>query len=112
MTRLVTEDMVSNALQILAETAEKAASAKAMLVRAEHEVKRVKARMVLQSSAGTLGLREADAVASDEVREAVRHEANAAQIYEHLRLLRSNAEAVIEAWRTESASIRAAERIR
>lgn len=112
MSRLVTDDMVSNALQILSETAETAASAKASLVRAEHAVRRIKARMVLESKAGTLGLRETDALASAEVHSATEAEAKAAEAYEYLRLLRSNAEAVIQAWQSESANIRAAERIR
>ena len=60
----------------------------------------------------TAGMREAAAEASSQYLEAVQAERDAVEHDEYHRAARAKAEAIIEAWRTESATIRAAERIR
>lgn len=110
--RIVSDDDVSNALTLLAETTAEAAAARAAVLRAEHQTRRIKASLVLASKAPSLGLREAEAMASDELQRAVEAEAGAIEADHHFRLIRSNAEALIEAWRTESSNIRTSERIR
>lgn len=109
---LVNEDMVSAALAYLSQNTAAAAKAKADRVMAEHMRRVVRARMVLASKQNTAGLREAEAEASADYRDAVQAERDAVEVDEYHRAARVKAEAIIEAWRTESASIRAAERIR
>ena len=111
MPRLVTDKMVSDALDYLATSTEPAAAAKAERIRAEYHRKRVRSQMMLETD-GPIAIREATAETSDEYGSACEREANAVQNDEWHRLQRNKAEAIIEAWRTESATVRAGQNFR
>lgn len=112
MSNLVSDSMVESALLYLSQNTQASAKAKADRVMAEHMRRVVRAQMVMESTQTTAGLREADAESSVAYRNAILAEREAVEADEYHRAARSKAEAIIEAWRTESATIRAAERIR
>ena len=109
---LVTDDMVSAALNYLSTSTMDSAKAKADRVMAEHNRKRVRAQLILDSEQTTAGLREADAEASQWYLEACQQERDAVERDEYHRAARIKADAIIEAWRTESANVRIAEKVR
>jgi hypothetical protein len=109
---LVTDDMVSAALNYLSTSTMDSAAAKADRIMAEHKRKRVRAQLILDSTHTTAALREADAEASGEYFEACLAERSAIERDEYHRAARIKADAIIEAWRTENANIRAAEKVR
>jgi hypothetical protein len=109
---LVTDDMVSAALNYLSTSTMDSAKAKADRVMAEHRRKRVRAQLILDSDQTTAAMREADAEASDAYGAACMVERDAVERDEYHRAARIKADAIIEAWRTENANIRAAEKIR
>lgn len=106
MTVLISDNLVQAAFDWLRENAAPSAAAKAARIRAEHNTKRVKAKQFLEAS-GSVAERDATAIASDEYLEAVDGEASAVEADEFHRNQRNKAEAIIEAWRTEQASMRA-----
>jgi len=112
MSALVSDDMVSAALEYLSRSTVDSAKAKADRVMAEHNRKRVRAIMILDSDQTTATLREADAEASQAYHDACLAEREAVMADEYHRAARVKADAIIEAWRTEQATIRAAEKIR
>lgn len=112
MSALVTDEMVSAALEYLSRSTVDSAKAKAERVMAEHNRKRVRARMILDSDQTTATMREADAEASQPYLEACQAERDAVERDEYHRAARIKADAIIEAWRTENANIRAAEKVR
>ena len=85
---LVTDDMVSAALTYLSTSTMDSAKAKADRVMAEHNRKRVRARLILDSEQTTAGLREADAEASQWYLEACQQERDAVEREAHRRELR------------------------
>jgi hypothetical protein len=109
---LVTDDMVSAALTYLSTSTVDSAKAKADRVMAEHNRKRVRAQLILDSDQTTAALREADAEASQWYLEACLKERDVVEKDEYHRAARIKADAIIEAWRTENANIRAAEKVR
>ncbi len=109
---LVSDDMVSAALTYLSTSTVDSAKAKADRVMAEHNRKRVRAQLILDSEQTTAALREADAEASDAYFAICLAEREAIQKDEYHRAARIKADAIIEAWRTENANIRAAEKVR
>lgn len=109
---LVTDDMVSAALTYLSTSTMDSAKAKADRVMAEHRRKRVRAQLILDSDQTTAAMREADAEASDAYGIACMAERDAVERDEYHRAARIKADAIIEAWRTENANIRAAEKVR
>lgn len=111
MARLVSNDMVSDALQYLAEHIEPAAAAKAERIKAEYARRKVRARIMLETD-GPMAIREATAETSDEYEQACEREAEAARVDELHRLNRMKADAIIESWRTESATVRAGQNFR
>lgn len=111
MPRLVTDDMVSNALDYLAQSTEAAAAAKAERIRAEYARKKVRSMIMLDSD-GPIAIREAHAETSEEYEKACEREAEAVRNDEWHRLQRNKAEAIVEAWRTESATVRAGQNFR
>ena len=106
MRRLITEAHVQAAFDWLEAHADSAAKAKADRILAEHNVKKVKAKVWMDAS-GTNGNRDACADASERTQEAVDDLAEAVQRDEWHRAHRAKAEAVIEAWRTEQSNFRA-----
>jgi len=103
---LVTEKMVQAAFDWLQENAGPAAKAKAEKIKAEHATKKTRAMMFLEAE-GNNAEREASAISSQEVQDAIDAEAEAVRQDEWFRNQRGRAEALIEAWRTESSNIRA-----
>lgn len=112
MSALVTDDMVSAALEYLSRSTVDSAKAKADRVMAEHNRKRVKAQLMLNSGNSTAAMREAEAEASEAYREACEAERDAVERDEYHRAARIKADAIISAWQTENANNRAAERVR
>lgn len=112
MSNLVTDDMVSAALNYLSASTVDSAKAKADRVMAEHNRKRVRARLILDSDHTTSAMREADAEASDAYGAACLAERDAVERDEYHRAARIKADAIISAWQTENANIRASERVR
>jgi hypothetical protein len=109
---LVTDDMVSSALRYLAENTQATAKAKADRVLAELNRKRCRARLILASPESSYAMREAWAEAHDDYEAACVIEAQATEADEYHRAARVKADAIISAWQTENANIRAAERVR
>ena len=112
MSALVTDDMVSAALEYLSRSTVDSAKAKADRVMAEHNRKRVRAQLILDSDQTTAALREADAEASQWYLEACQAEREAVERDEYHRAARIKADAIISAWQTESANVRISEKVR
>lgn len=104
--RLVTDDEVGDALRWLATNAREIGEARARLVKAGHMIKHVEALLFLASVEKTVDAKKASVRASEKWLEAINEEAEAAGHFEQLKALREAAAARIEAWRTESASLR------
>ena len=103
---LVTEAMLNAAFDYLNEQGESAAQARADLVIAEYRRKKARAAIILASRERTITLREAEAECHPDVYEASMVEAEATKAVEWHRHQRSRAEAIIEAWRTQEATVR------
>lgn len=104
---LVPDTDVQTAFDWLREHHDSSAAAKARRVRAEHGVKRVRARLMRESHAKTQGEREAWAIDHPDYEAACEEEAKAVEADEWHRWGRAKAEMLIEAWRTEQSNIRA-----
>lgn len=105
MRQLVTDDMVHAAFDWLHENVDRAAHAKAMRVKAEYATKKAKAHAFLDAT-GTVAEREAQALMSEEVAEAMREEVMAVESDEAFRNQRDKASIIIDAWRTEQSNLR------
>jgi len=104
---LVTDKMVSDAIEYLAMSDTLAAGAKANRIRQEHRRKRVRARLILDSNEKTAGLKEAWAECQPSYADACEDEAESVEADETHRNKRNTADAIIEAWRSEQANKRA-----
>jgi len=104
---LISDEMIESAFSWLQDNAGPAAAAKAERVRAEYNVKRVKARLFLESLESSVVARESDAICQAAYDEAVEREAQAVEMDEFHRNQRNKAEAICEAWRSQSANYRA-----
>lgn len=104
--RLVTDDEVGDALRWLASNAKEIGDARARLIKAGHMIKHVEALLFLASTEKTVDAKKAAVRAASRWLDAVNEEADAAGEFEKMRALREAAAARIEAWRTESASMR------
>ncbi len=107
MSRLVTDDMISDALDFLAKSSQEAAAARGMRVRREFMRKRARAHLVNQSDEKSVAAREAWAEDHDDYAAACEAEAEAVEADEFLRAERNKAETVIQCWQTENANRRA-----
>lgn len=112
MMRLITDEMIEDALRTLATTAEKTAAARAARLRAEFRRKQVRASLILASEHKTAELRAAEAESHPHYLQACEDESRALEIDEKLRAERNDAAILIEAWRTEKASNRAGSNFR
>lgn len=112
MTRLVTDEMMEEALRYLASSSDHIAAARAMRLRAEFKRKRVRAKLILESNQPSAITREAWAEAHPVYHEACEEEVRAVEADEHARAERNKAETIIEAWRTENANQRAGSQFR
>lgn len=108
---LIKPEWMDAALEYIATSGEDAAAAKGERILAEHGVKQAKARVFLTYQ-GSVAEREANAIASPEYAAAVQREARAVKEDEYHRTQRAKYEAVIEAWRTQSANERSGNNFR
>lgn len=104
--RLVTDDQVGDALRWLAANAREVGQARARLVRAGHMIKHVEALLFLASTEKTVDAKKAAVRASEKWLEAINEEADAAGEFETMKALCEAAAAKIEAWRSETATLR------
>lgn len=107
MAKLITDDMIEAALNFLATASEPTAASRAQRLRKEFARKRIRAKLILQSDEKTAGMREAWAEAHPMYEKACEEEADALEVEEFYRSERNKADAIIEAWRSESANHRA-----
>ena len=112
MTRLVTDEMVEEALRYLATYSDHIASARAMRLRAEFKRKRVRAKLILESNQPSAVTREAWAEAHSLYHEACEEEVRAVEADEYARAERNKADTIIETYRTEEATRRAGSQLR
>lgn len=112
MTRLVTDEMVEEALRYLASSSDYIAAARAMRLRAEFKRKRVRAKLIMESNQPSAIAREAWAEAHDLYGKACEEEVKAVEADEHARAERNKAETIIETYRTEEATRRAGSNLR
>lgn len=108
---IVSEDMVHDAFDYLNHQGDAAAKAKGALVRADFYRRRIRAKLILEAKQPSLGLREAWAEAHDEYKEICEKLAECEEEVERHRNARSRAEAIIEMYRTESATRRTLGRV-
>jgi hypothetical protein len=107
VSRLVTDEMVEEALNYLATSSHQIAAARAIRLRAEFKRKRVRAKLILESNQPSAIAREAWAEAHSVYHEACEEEVRAVEADEHARAERNKAETIIETWRSENANRRA-----
>ncbi len=107
MTRLVTDEMMGEALNYLATSSDHIASARAMRLRAEFKRKRVRAKLILESNQSSAITREAWAEAHSLYYEACEEEVRAVEADEYARAERNKADTIISTFRTEEATRRA-----
>ena len=107
MSRLVTDEMMEEALNYLATSSQIIASARAIRLRAEFKRKRVRAKLILESNATSAIMREAWAESHPVYFEACEEEVKAVEADELARAERNKADTIIETYRTEEATRRA-----
>lgn len=107
---LVSDEMVQKAFDWLNENSRTAAAARAAKVRAEHHVKKTKARLFLEAD-GSNQVRESHAINHDDYFEACEMEAVAVEEDQYHINQRNRAIAIIDAWRTEQSNYRAMQRV-
>lgn len=104
--QLVSEAEVERALDFLRDSAQQIADAKADIIRAEHQLKHIKAITMKHCGETSAAAQEREAVASESYQENYFAIAKAYAEYERLKALREAAAAKIEAWRTASSNYR------
>lgn len=104
--RIVTDDEVGNALRWLAENAADIGAARARMVKAGHMIKHVEALLFLASEEKTVDAKKASVRVSERWLKATDEEADAAGEFEKMKALREAANARVEAWRSETATLR------
>ena len=112
MSRLVTDEMMEEALNYLALSSAQIASARAMRLRAEFKRKRVRAKLILESNQSSAVAREAWAEAHSLYHEACEEEVRAVEADERARAERNKADTILEVYRTEEATHRAGQTFR
>lgn len=108
---VVTEEDVHNAVEYLRKTATPLGRMRAEQIKTEKMISHVEALMTIASEQKSAEMRKADARASSRYVEAIDAHAQAAGEFEALKAGREAASAVIEAWRTQSATHRAMTRV-
>ena len=109
MSRLVTDEMMEEALNYLATSSELISAARARRLRAEFKRKRVRAKLILESNQPSAIAREAWAEAHSLYHEACEEEVAAVEADEYARSERNKADTIISTFRTEEATRRAGE---
>ena len=113
MTRsqVVTEDDVHNAVEYLRASAIPIGKARSEAIKTEKMLSHIEALMTLKSDLKSQDAKRAEARASDRYVDAINTHAEAAGGFDALKASREAASAVIEAWRTQSATIRQMQRV-
>ena len=106
-TRLIKDEWIEEDLNYLATSSEISAAARAEKVRAEFNRKQIKAKLVLRSPESSVAMRDAWAEAHQDYAIACEEEVKAIENDEFHRCQRNKSDAIIEAYRTEQASLRA-----
>jgi hypothetical protein len=106
-TRLISDEWIEDALNYLATSSEQTAAARANRVRAEFNRKQTRARLILRSPESSVAMRDAWAEAHSDYASACEEEVIAVEADEWHRAQRNKCDAIIEAYRTEQASLRA-----
>ncbi len=104
--RIVTDDQVGDALRWLASNAAEIGDARSTMIKKANYVKHLEALRFLGSEEKTIEAKKASVRAGQEWLDATDKEAEAAGEFEKMKALREAAIARIDAWRTESASLR------
>jgi hypothetical protein len=104
----VPERTVEDLLHFLLDSPPEVGELRAAALKAEHMIRVTRSQAFLLSRAGSAAAREAEAYASDQYIAAVDRHVSAVQALEAMLAKRRAAETWIEAWRTASATQRAA----
>lgn len=104
--RIVTDEEVHDALECLRSTAEEIGRARRAAVLASHYVDHIEAIQNKLSDGKTADARKYDARASDAYKQAIDEDAASAGRFEAMKAKREAASATIEAWRSQSATLR------
>jgi len=105
--RMIEDQWVEDALNYLATSTDQTASARASRVRAEFARKQTKAKLILRSPESSVAMRDAWAESHSDYIEICEVEVAAIEADEWHRAQRNKCDTIIEAWRTEQASVRA-----
>ena len=106
-TRLISDEWIEEALNYLATASDQTAAARANRVRAEFNRKQIRARLILSSPESSVAMRDAWAESHRDYATACDEEVAAIEADEWHRAQRNKCDAIIEAYRTEQASLRA-----
>lgn len=105
--RMIGDDEIERALDFLTRNAAEIGKARARLVKAGHMIKHVEALAFMASTQKSAEARKYDARASAQYLHWIEEESEAAGEFEKMKALREAASLKIEAWRTESSTLRA-----
>ena len=95
-----TEEEIDKAVEYLRTSAEDSGRARGRMAYADGNLRRIKALVMLQKEGG-VGMREAEAYASDEYKDALEQLDNATADYETIRAKREAAQYACDVWRTQ-----------
>lgn len=109
---IVKDDMVSAALNYLAQEPHPVAVARKLLTDAENRRKRLFAELYREQNGGTVRDREVAVEVNEDYQVALMEESEASQEYEAARAKIRSSEMICDIWRSENANARAAERVR
>lgn len=104
--RLISDQDVDRALHWLVNNAKALGASRTRLIKAERMVGYIEALLIKASDASSDLKRKADARSDARYLQAINEEAEAAGEFETLRALRDAASLKIDAWRTESSTLR------
>ena len=108
---IIKEEWVHDAVNYLLEASGPAAAAKGMVIRNDYNRRKVRAKLILEAPHSSHGMREAYAEAHADYEAACEALARSEEIYEGHRNERNKCELIIEAWRTQSATVRGLGRV-
>lgn len=109
--RLVTDAELDRAMTFLRDSAREIGNARRDAILSERKVKHVRALLMKMHSELPLTAQEREACADERYLVAITEEAEAAGKFETLKALREAASARLEAWRSESATMRQATKL-
>lgn len=108
---IIEEDWIHTAVEYLMGNSKIAAAAKGMVIRTDYQRKKVRAKLIRDCELPTVAMREAYADSHEDYAKACEAHARAEEEYEFHRNERNKAELIIEAWRTQQASLRGLQKV-